>query len=577
MRQRFCLGNRLLLVGSATAFVILALVSEVWAQQSTRQGKAIPALAHQNFERQGREAKARLDRPPIIIPRVTGSAAPPPALTPFVLRAVDVGGVQAIQKSDVSATYAEFISRSIGGTEVATIRDRITELYRVAGYHLSRAIIPPQNPKSGTLLIEVVEGAIEEVSLAGNSEDVFGVLDLLRSTTLEKPSRLETLERQLLLVNDRPGLRVTDVSLEEIGSATGRFRLIVSVQSWRLYWAQGMDNYGTPAVGPLQGYTNADFNSLLAKGDSLSLVASTVPDAPSEIVLGRAAYDIPLGSDGARFGASALQSVVRPGDERRLQNDTTRTAGYELRGSITPFQTKESSLWLTAAAGYTDASEQYNGGLLYSDKIRTVSLIADYRLRDDLNGRNNFIVTARQGIAALGASREHDPMNSRFEASGEFTAVNVAYVRLQKFSDRWSAKLDVSSQFSGKPLLLSEQYSLGGTAFGPGYYSGDNGIGGLFEFRYNQETNLQHLRGYQLYSFVDGGQVWNVNDGVRSSLFSVGVGARFFMFDELQGGIAVAVPVQNRFGSSNISDFRILFSIFNAFKNCQTSLGKSCV
>ena len=46
----------------------------------------------------------------------------------------------------------------------------------------------------------------------------------------ERPSRLTTLERQLLLINGRPGVRIQDTSLEEIGNATGRFRLIVVLE-----------------------------------------------------------------------------------------------------------------------------------------------------------------------------------------------------------------------------------------------------------------------------------------------------------------------------------------------------------
>ena len=37
----------------------------------------------------------------------------------------------------------------------------------------------------------------------------------------ERPSQLKTLERQLLLANHVPGVRVTDTALEEIGAHPG--------------------------------------------------------------------------------------------------------------------------------------------------------------------------------------------------------------------------------------------------------------------------------------------------------------------------------------------------------------------
>ena len=44
-----------------------------------------------------------------------------------------------------------------------------------------------------------------------------------------------TLERQLLLINTRPGVRIVDTALEEIGTASGHFRLVVSLKTWHVY------------------------------------------------------------------------------------------------------------------------------------------------------------------------------------------------------------------------------------------------------------------------------------------------------------------------------------------------------
>ena len=56
-------------------------------------------------------------------------------------------------------------------------------------------------------------------------------------------------------------------------------------------------------------------------------------------------------------------------------------------------------------------------------------------------------------------------------------------------------------------------------AFGRGYgsaeISGDNGIAGSLELRFDQKLNLQYLTGYQLYGFVDSRLAWN--DGYRLS------------------------------------------------------------
>ena len=63
------------------------------------------------------------------------------------------------------------------------------------------------------------------------------------------------------------------------------------------------------------------------------------------------------------------------------------------------------------------------------------------------------------------------------------------------------------------PLFTSQQFYLGGAAFGRGYgsaeISGDNGIAGSVELRFDQKLSYRYLTGYQLYGFVDAGTAWN--------------------------------------------------------------------
>ena len=118
----------------------------------------------------------------------------------------------------------------------------------------------------------------------------------------------------MLLINGRPGVRIADTALEEIGHATGRFRLIVYVKTWHIYTSFGLDNLGSSSVGPWQTYATGAFNSYLAPGDTLALNLSTTPGDPRELAFGRLSYDVPVGTDGMRIGASALYSEVRPGD-----------------------------------------------------------------------------------------------------------------------------------------------------------------------------------------------------------------------------------------------------------------------
>ena len=152
----------------------------------------------------------------------------------------------------------------------------------------------------------------------------------------------------MLLINGRPGVRIEDTSLEEIGPASGQFRLIVILKTWHLYASLGLDNLGSSAVGPWQSYAAAAFNSYMIPGDTLAVNLSTTPGDPRQLAFGRISYDVPVGTDGLRVGASGLHSEVRPGDYRHAFGDNTRTEAFELRGSILPLQSQRSTLTLTA-------------------------------------------------------------------------------------------------------------------------------------------------------------------------------------------------------------------------------------
>jgi hemolysin activation/secretion protein len=375
----------------------------------------------------------------------------------------------------------------------------------------------------------------------------------------------------LLLINGLPGVRITDSAIEEIGGPTGRFRLVVTLKTWHVYTYFGLDNLGSSAIGPWQSYVTGAFNSYLLPGDTLVLNLSTTPGDVRELGFGRLSYDVPVGTDGWRIGASALYSQVHPGDDRRLFNDSTVTEAAELRTSFTPFQSQRAALTITGALDVSKVSETTVFGPLYKDQIRTANLTADYHVVDGLGGNNYFTATYRQGLDIFGASHSDD-LISHDGAGPDFSVFDIWYTRYQTITDAWSLKFAAASQMANAPLFTSQQFYLGGFAFGRGYgaaeISGDNGLAGSLELRYDHKLNYKYWSGIQLYSFVDAGAVWNYGynlpDGL--SLTSVGAGVRFFFCDDITADVAVAFPLSYRAPDNSFRDARLLVSISSAFR-----------
>jgi hemolysin activation/secretion protein len=561
------------------AALLVSLATPARAQQAN-QPAFDPRQTEKRFDDLG-SGRTQPARPPPRVPSLARPEASADTKPQFVLGAVQLSGVSAMPREELAATWQPYLGKKVSQADLASIAQAIGDLYRATGFHLSRAIIPPQDIEGGRVRIQVIEGSITDVALRGDNADQFGVRPMLDPVLTEHPSRLATLERQLLLINGRPGVRITDSAIEEIGGSTGRFRLVVYLKTWHLYAWYGLDNLGSASVGPWQTYGLGALNSYLRPGDTLAVNLSTIANDPRQLAFGRISYDTPVGIDGARVGGSALYSEARPGDWRRLFNDLTRTEAFEVHGSIVPVQSLRSSLTLTAVAAFSEVSESDVFGPLYKDHIRTVSLTSDYRLQDAFGGTNYATMTYRQGLEILGASKFGDDFASRDGASPNFSVLNFYYTRYQTLSEAWSAKLSMASQTASGPLYTSQQFYLGGAAFGRGYgaaeISGDNGLAGSFELRFDQLPNWRYLARYQFYSFVDAGAVWN--DGYRLgdglALTSAGGGIRFFFFDDLQADIGVAFPLSYRAPDNTTRSARLLFSISNAIKLCpERGLGR---
>ncbi|MCG2626025.1 ShlB/FhaC/HecB family hemolysin secretion/activation protein [Bradyrhizobium sp. WYCCWR 13023] len=555
-------------------------IPQALAQQANQPGFN-PLQPEKYFENQTKQES--LGRPPVKLPSVgqpnTGGDSKPQ----FVLRDVNVTGARAIPHDRIAAVYQSYLGKQVSQADLATIAGAISDLYRAQGYHLSRAIVPAQDIADGRVRIQVIEGSIVEAELKGDGAEQFGVRPMLGPILAEQPSRLATLERQLYLVNGWPGVRIADTALEEIGGATGRFRITVYLKTWHVFTSFGLDNLGSSSVGPWQTYATGAFNSYLTPSDTLAVNLSTIANDPRELGFSRLSYDAPVGVDGVRLGGSVLYSAVRPGDARRLASDITTTEAFELRASIIPLQSQSSTLTLTAATTFSNVSEHDLYGPWYNDHIRTASLTADYRLQDGFGGTNYATMTFRQGLDVFGASHVNDDLLSRDGASSNFSVLNFWFTRYQTLNDAWSLKLSAASQTASRPLFTSQQFYLGGAAFGRGYgaaeISGDNGLAGSLELRFDQKLNFPYWSGYQLYAFGDAGAVWN--DGYRLSdglsLTSAGAGVRFFLPQDLQADFGVAVPLSYRAPDNERRSPRFLFTLSSAFRLCPERGRNGCL
>jgi hemolysin activation/secretion protein len=153
-----------------------------------------------------------------------------------------------------------------------------------------------------------------------------------------------------------------------------------------------------------------------------------------------------------------------------------------------------------------------------------------------------------QGFDLLGATRFGDPLASRRDAGGVFTKFEGWAEYTRPLGNGFSARAALRTQIADGPLLSSEEMGLGGAhflrAFDYRERSGDRGVAGSIEMRFDLKNVAQYVDNMQFYSYADAGRVTNLAGGVGGgSLASAGGGVRFELARKWDLGIEVGVPL----------------------------------
>src|ERR1700761_3312448 len=153
-RASFVPSRAAVLVILACILLSPATVRPAHAQQANQPGFD-PRQTEKYFDDRQSGADRPLRAPPrtptLARPDVTADSKPL-----FVLRAISISGVSALPREQLAASYRPYLGKMVSQADLAAIAQAISDCYRAAGYHLSRAIIPPQDIDGGRVHIRVI-------------------------------------------------------------------------------------------------------------------------------------------------------------------------------------------------------------------------------------------------------------------------------------------------------------------------------------------------------------------------------------------------------------------------------------
>jgi hemolysin activation/secretion protein len=482
---------------------------------------------------------------------------------PMRIDAIRLEGAAALPPSAFREAIQAFKGRMLGERELEDLATAVAQVARDRGYGLASAWIPQQTVTGGLLRVEIDEGRIDELRVTGDGAD--SVRPYLESLATGAPVRTSDLERSLMLAGDLPGIAIGKPKLERID---GRAVLAVRTSRDAVRARASLDNWGSGTVGPVRAHVSVDFNGLVG-GDRLTIGGVITPLDIKEFQLARIAYAKMLGS-GTQLSASAYAARSRPGgalSDRDFE-------GRSLEGSIGVehafLRSRDASLWGEVDFTVRDSKQMLDGRTLRKDRLAILSAGATTAI-DLAGGTARARLTASRGLDVLDATRDDDPLRSRRDGSAVFTKFSAWADYDQTLWGPFSLQLQAEGQVASRPLLSSEEMGLGGRYFLRGYdyreFSGDKGIAGSLELRFDLPKLGAPLRSAQLYVYADAGTVGNYGIGTGGgSLASAGGGIRALLGRGLDASLEVGVPLRDGADPDEERDPRISFVIGSRFE-----------
>jgi len=443
----------------------------------------------------------------------------------FTLGAVNIDGATVFSRAQLSSYFESYLATEVDQTRLAQMAAVITSQYRRTGYLLSYAMVPQQNVEAGMVRLSVVEGRIGNVQIQGAGAAQSAIESIANPLVKGGPLKSSELERAIGLIRDFPGLTVTDIALMRSDIQGGLYTLKISVVPDRVRAFTYADNRGTGSVGHSRVYNSVAISSLGVQGDELRIDLFAMPGGHSRYLYGQVSAAVPLGRSGMRFQLSGSRGdeYLRE-DERfegRSDNVTAQLSYPFLRGR---------ALTMVGLASITDWRSV--GSLADSrrlrDRLRVARLGFDFAKEGRTQIQGELLLS--RGLGFGGMTHVGDPLASRADASGKFTKAAATLQASRQLGDRVTLRGIAMAQYSDRPLLSAEEFSLGGNRLGRAYrfnaLTADRGAGAGLELGYRIGKAST-----ELFGFVDGGVALNLKSSLgpqqSRSLGSAGLGTRF--------------------------------------------------
>lgn len=470
--------------------------------------------------------------------------------------AIKTSELAKIPVLDDKISIYEIQNQFLDFSALFTIASQVADYYAQQGYRTSGAIvvIPEETRQKGEgiVQIKVIEGKLERIEVNIQNKKVIDTRfdDYVRKRLKvreNEPLNVDKLIESLKLLQIDPLIQQISATLSE-GTQPHTSQLIVTYQPNNpLSIPILLDNGRSPSVGSFERGAAFRYDNLLGFGDQIRLgyLNTDGSDRPD------VSYTFPVNANNASLRLDYVYSnsaiIEYPFDD--LNQDGTRPDitsnynAYDVSFRYPLIRTIENQTFREFALGL-NASWRKTQSFLFGEPF-PFSLSADVlgntrlfalRFSQDYTQQSVNQVIAFRSQLSIGLDAFGSTISSQIPeiqiADSQFVAGRVQgqYVKLLGENSLWLVRSNL--QFSDRPLLPIEQFSLGGLGSVRGYRQDllltDNGFFATTEIRFplliipdgEQEGVLQFV------PFVDYGMGWNTDlpSPSYNHLASIGIG-----------------------------------------------------
>lgn len=459
----------------------------------------------------------------------------------FFVSRVQVNGVTYFAEDRIRTIFAPLEGQRIRLDTLRERADRLQALYAERGFLLTRVIIPPQRIEDGTVIIEIVEGYIDDI-LPGSDSSVGAKLaaHALEPLRGQRPLNIRELDGKLLILNEVPGVAVK--TLLRPGNELGAASMVVSTTRLPNQGFASIANTGSNAIGPALYSVGYTINSPLGRPGAIDVSATVAGGSLEELQAVSARYAVPVGNSGTILYLGGLTARAKPGGEAAELDISSASYSLEARLRTPLHSSRSSALYLEGALLFAQSRTTALGDEITRDKILSHQIGLRGRHQSSF-GQTTAQVVVSAGLPAFGTLDEKTPNPSVEGFDANFSKVSWHLDHVIALNTTTSFLARMVGQWTDDRLLAGEQVAFGGPLLGRGYapsaLTGDKGVGFLAELSFDipraQAPGV--ISNVELYGFTDAAQARMLpSDGIpaeKQSLVSYGFGLRGLVADRL--------------------------------------------